>query len=97
MPRIPTVLVATALAISPIATSTFYIATNEANAFATMKSTLLMAGKTKTFPSARQVPCLQRRGCPRPHVGEQQHNKYSHKFIAQFRPMRALCGHHDEL
>ena len=52
MPRIPTVLVATALAISPIATSTFYIATNEANAFATMKSTLLMPGKTKTFPSA---------------------------------------------
>jgi hypothetical protein len=52
MPRLPTVLLATGLAISPIATSTFHIATNGANAFATMKSTLLMPGKTKTFPSA---------------------------------------------
>ena len=51
MPRLPTVLLATALAISPIASSTFHIGTNEANAFATMKSTLLMPGKTKTFPS----------------------------------------------
>ena len=52
MPRLPTVLLATALAISPIASSTLRIDTNEANAFATMKSTLLMPGKTKTFPSA---------------------------------------------
>jgi hypothetical protein len=45
-------LLATALAISPIASSTFHIGTNEANAFGTMKSTLLMPGKTKAFPSA---------------------------------------------
>jgi hypothetical protein len=51
MPRLPTVLLATALAILPIASSTFHIATNEADAFATMKSTMLMPGKTKTFPS----------------------------------------------
>jgi hypothetical protein len=52
MLRIPTVLLAASLAISPIASSSFRIAFNEANAFATMKSTLLMPGKTKTFPSA---------------------------------------------
>ena len=54
MPRLPTVLLATALAILPIASSTFHIATNEADAFATMKSTMLMPGKTKTFPSASE-------------------------------------------
>ena len=54
MLRIPTVLLVTALAISPIASSTLHIATNEANAGATMKSTMLMPGKTKTFPSASE-------------------------------------------
>jgi hypothetical protein len=45
-------LLATVLAISPIASSTIHIATNEANAFANMKPTMLVPRKAKTFPSA---------------------------------------------
>ena len=54
MARIPTVLLAAALAIAPIACSTFDITTNDANALATMKSSMLMPGKTKTFASASE-------------------------------------------
>jgi len=53
MARTPTVLLAAALLIAPIACSTFHITINDANA-STMKSTMLMPGKTKTFPSASE-------------------------------------------
>jgi hypothetical protein len=52
MARIKTLLVAAALAVAPIASATFHITINDAKAFATMKSTMLMPGKTKAFPSA---------------------------------------------
>ena len=54
MPRLPTVLLATALAISPIASSTFHLTINEANALATMKLSMLMPGKMKTFASGSE-------------------------------------------
>jgi len=54
MPRILTVLLATALAISPISSSTYHIAINEANALATMKLGMVMPGKMKTFASGSE-------------------------------------------
>ena len=54
MPRILTVLLATAFTISPISSSTYHIAVNEANALATMKLGMVMPGKTKTFASGSE-------------------------------------------
>ena len=64
MLRIPTVLLVTALAISPIASSTFHVAINEANAGATMKvPTLVIQFMSNLNPRRLHVqaegPCAQ--------------------------------------
>ena len=54
MARIPTMVLAAVFAIAPITCSTLQITVSDANALATMKTSMVMPGKTKTFASASE-------------------------------------------